>query len=152
MKQEIFLTKEGLISAEDELGELIEYRNTEVIPLLKTTRQQTWNTEYMQVEAERDVLERRIDDLRVLINRATIIEKADTNKVSIGTKVKLSFLQDNIVETYSIVGVPETNPFENKISHEAPIAKAILGRKVDDIVSIMRGPKEYQVKILGITA
>ena len=55
-------------------------------------------------------------------------------------------------EDYSIVGVKEADPFNNKISNESPIAKAILGKKIGDIVSVDSPNGKYDVKVVAITA
>ena len=52
-------------------------------------------------------------------------------------------------DTYEIVGVIEANPMENKLSSESPLAKAVLGHKVGDIVEV-EVAKPYKVEILGI--
>ena len=53
-------------------------------------------------------------------------------------------------EKYTIVGIKEADPFENKISNESPIAKAILGAKLGDVRSVLSPNGEYQVKITCI--
>lgn len=85
-----------------------------------------------------------------MIDKAEIIEQKSTDKVSIGSSVKLEFLDDHEVETYTIVGTSEVDPFANKISNESPIAKAILNSKVGDVATVVCDAGNYQVKVLEI--
>ena len=85
-----------------------------------------------------------------MLERAVVIEKVNTDVVSIGTKVTIEYVDDEDQEEYSIVGSQEADPFSNKISNESPIAKAILGLKVGDVVSVESPNGKYDVKILAI--
>ena len=70
--------------------------------------------------------------------------------VAIGSKVKLEYVEDKETEEYTIVGSKEADPFQNKISNESPIAKAILGLKVGEVVSVESPNGKYDVKIVEI--
>ena len=65
-------------------------------------------------------------------------------------EVKLEYVGDDEIDEYSIVGSKEADPFTNKISNESPIAKAIIGHKVGDIVNVVSPNGEYQVKVVEI--
>ena len=67
-----------------------------------------------------------------------------------GNSVKLEYVEDNEIETYSIVGSKEADPFANKISNESPIAQAIMGQKVDSIVTVDSPNGKYSVRIVEI--
>ena len=87
-----------------------------------------------------------------MIEKAEVIKDVNTNIVSIGTKVKLEYVGDDEVEEYSIVGSKEADPFSNKISNESPIAKAIMGLEVGNVVSVDSPNGKYDVKIVEISA
>jgi len=155
MRKPIYLTKQGLLEAKEELDNLLKYKRLEVIQDLKNTRYSDKlleNAEYSYVKQDQAMVEKRIAELNYLIANAVIITDVNTDEVSIGAKVKLKFIPENEIETYAIVGTHEINPVKNKISTEAPIAKAILGKKVDDIVNVIHKFGEYKVKILEIHA
>ena len=59
-------------------------------------------------------------------------------------------IDDNEVEEYKIVGSTEADPFENKISNSSPIAKAIIGKKVNDIASVESPNGSYDVQVVSI--
>ena len=53
-------------------------------------------------------------------------------------------------ETYHLVGPNEANPREGRISHESPIGQALMGKKVNDVVTAKVPSGTIRVKILGI--
>ena len=152
-QKEIFLTQEGLDDLKKELDELIQVRRPEVINALKDARAQgdlSENAEYDAARNEQAIVEARIRELEAMIEKAVIITNVNTEVVSIGTKVTLEYVEDEEEEEYSIVGSSEADPFENKISNESPIAKAIMGLKVGSVVSVESPNGKYDVKILAI--
>ena len=152
-QKELYLTQEGLDELRKELDELIQVKRPEVITALKDARAQgdlSENAEYDAARTEQAIVESRIKELEVMLERAVIITKVDTDVVSIGTKVTLEYVDDEEEEEYSIVGSSEADPFTNKISNESPIAKAIMGLKVGSVVSVESPNGKYNVKILAI--
>jgi len=152
-QKELYLTQEGLDELRKELDELIQVKRPEVITALKDARAQgdlSENAEYDAARTEQAIVESRIKELEVMLERAVIITKVDTDVVSIGTKVTLEYVDDEEEEEYSIVGSSEADPFTNKISNESPIAKAIMGLKVGSVVSVESPNGKYDVKILAI--
>ena len=153
MSKEIYLTSEGLEELKKELEYLKLEKRPEVISALKDARalgDLSENAEYDAARQEQAIVEGRIAELEVMIENAVIIEKANTDCVGIGTKVKLEYVDDNDTEEYSIVGSKEADPFANKISNESPIAQAIIGLKVGDIAHVSSPNGQYDVKILEI--
>ena len=153
--KEIYVTNEGLEQMKQELEDLIQVKRPEVIKALKEARalgDLSENAEYDAARQEQAQTEARIKELESMIEHAVIIENVDTNEVSIGTKVTIEYVDDDDTEEYSIVGVKEADPFNNKISNESPIARAILGKKIGDIVSVDSPNGKYDVKVVAITA
>ena len=152
-ERELYLTEEGLEEIKKELDELKLVKRPEVINALKDARAQgdlSENAEYDAARSEQAIVESRIKDLEVMLERAVVITKVNTDVVSIGTKVTLEYVDDDDTEEYSIVGSQEADPFTNKISNESPIAKAIMGLKVGSVVSVDSPNGKYNVKILAI--
>ena len=152
-EKELYLTEEGLEEIKKELDELKLVRRPEVINALKDARAQgdlSENAEYDAARSEQAIVESRIKELEVMLERAVVITKVETDVVSIGTKVTLEYVDDEDTEEYSIVGSQEADPFTNKISNESPIAKAIMGLKVGSVVSVDSPNGKYDVKILAI--
>ena len=151
--KELYLTQEGLDEIKKELDELKLVKRPEVISALKDARAQgdlSENAEYDAARTEQAIVEARIKDLEVMVENAVVITKADTDKVAIGAKVTLQYIDDDDTVEYSIVGSQEADPFENKISNESPIAKAILNKKAGDTVTVESPNGTYDVKIISI--
>ena len=153
MTNEVYVTAKGLEDMKNELDYLINEKRPEVINALKEARalgDLSENAEYDAARNDQAITENRIKELEALIEKAKIIDEVATDKVTIGTSVKLEYVEAGDVETYSIVGSTEADPFANKISNESPIAKAILGAKVNDVVAVESPNGTYNVKIIEI--
>lgn len=151
--KELYITQEGLDELKKELDELKLVKRPEVISALKDARAQgdlSENAEYDAARTEQAIVEARIKDLEVMVENAVVITKADSDKVGLGTTVTIEYVGDDDTEEYSIVGSQEADPFANKISNESPIAKAIMNKKVGDIVSVESPNGTYDVKIVAI--
>lgn len=152
-EKEVYLTQEGLDELKKELDNLKFEKRPEVINALKDARalgDLSENAEYDAARQEQAIVEGRIAELEVMIENAVVIEKKATDEVSIGTKVKIEYVDDQETDEYSIVGSKEADPFLNKISNESPIAQAIIGLKVGDIAHVSSPNGQYDVKILEI--
>lgn len=153
-KKKTYLTEEGLNDLKKELDYLKNERRPEVIQALKEARalgDLSENAEYDAARAEQAEVEGKIASIETMLENAEIIKDVNTNKVSIGTTVTLKYLEDDEVDTYTIVGSKEADPFDNKISNESPIAKAIIGAKKGELVTVDSPNGKYQVEILEIS-
>ena len=151
--KEVYLTQEGLDKLKEELDYLKLEKRPEVISALKDARalgDLSENAEYDAARNEQAIVEAKIAELEVMIENAVVIKEVSTDKVSIGNSVKIEYVEDNDTEVYSIVGSKEADPFQNKISNESPIAKAILGLSVGDIAHVDRPNGKYSVKVVEI--
>lgn len=151
--KEVFMTESGLEEIKKELDYLKLEKRPEVITALQEARSLgdlSENAEYDAARNEQAQVEAKIKELEVLIENAKIIEKVRTDIVQIGTKVKIEYVEDKDIDEYTIVGSKEADPFSNKISNESPIAKAIIGKKIGDVVSVDSPNGKYDVKIIEI--
>lgn len=151
--KEYYLTEAGLEELKKELEYLKVTKRPEVIQALKEARalgDLSENAEYDAARAEQAEVEGRITQLEVMIEKAVIIEQNDTDKVSIGTTVTIKYLDEDEIDTYTIVGTSEVDPFANKISNESPLARAITGLKEKEIATVICEAGNYQVEIVKI--
>ena len=151
--KEVYLTEEGLLALREELEFLKTKKRPEIIQALKDARalgDLSENAEYDSARNEQAIVEARILDLEQMIEKAVIIKEINKEVVSLGTKVTIEYEDDNGQEIYHIVGSKEADPFVNKISNESPIAQAILGHKVGEIVPVSSPNGVYEVKIVQI--
>ena len=153
-KKEIFLTSEGYLELENELHYLKTEKRKEVTQTLKDARalgDLSENSEYEQAREDQANLEKRIVEVEYALEHAVVIDKAETDgTVGIGSEVKLKYEDDDDTESYKIVGSQEADPFNNKISNESPIAAAIMGKKVGEVVEVSSPDGVYSVKIVAI--
>ena len=150
-----FLTKEGYQKLQDELDYLRTAKRQEVANRLHEAMEGgelIENAEYEAAKNEQAFVEGRIQELDLLLATAKIIEdngKKKSDMVHLGSKVTIK--EGNFeAEAFTIVGAVEANPREGKISNESPIGKAILNRKVGDIVKVETPGGTYNVKILKV--
>ena len=151
--KEVYVTSEGLEKMKSELDYLKMEKRPEVIQSLKEARalgDLSENAEYDAARAAQAEVENKITELEQMIEHAVVIEETTADEVSIGNSVKIKYVEDGDVEEFTIVGSKEADPFENKISNESPIAKAILNKKVNEVVSVDSPNGKYDVQILEI--
>ena len=96
------------------------------------------NSEYDEAMSDQAKMEARIADIEYMLAHAKVLDEStlSTERVHTGLSVRV---YDRTFEeecTYHIVGVPQANPAEDKISDESPIGKGLLGRKVGDVVTV----------------
>lgn len=152
-KDECLLTADGFLALEEELNELKTVKRPQIIEAIKDARAQgdlSENADYDAARNDQAVLEARIKELEYMIDNAKIIKGGEKGVVGLGSTIKISYIEDDEEEEYKIVGSLEANPFENRISNESPIGKAVLNKKVGDVVSVESPNGSYDVKILSI--
>ena len=85
-----------------------------------------------------------------MLENVEVIKERNTEVVDIGTNVKIKYDDDDETDVYTICGSKEVDPFNNKISNESPIAKALMHHKVGDVVTVESPNGEYNVEIMEI--
>ena len=152
-KEEILLTAAGYAELEEELNDLRINKRAENVQAIKEARSHgdlSENSEYDAARDEQAKIEARIQELEYKLENATIIDTKKKDKVNVGCKVTIEYVEDKEEDEYTIVGSLEADPFENKISNESPIGSAIMGKKVGDIIDVDANGSSYKVKILKI--
>ena len=149
------LTYAGLKQYEDELQNLKVVRRKEVAQKIKEAREQgdlSENAEYDAAKDEQRDIELRIEELEKLLKNAEVVveEEIDVNKINIGCKVKLLDVEYDEEREFYIVGSTEANSLQNKISNEAPVGRALIGKSVGDVVDVETQAGIIQYKVLEI--
>ncbi|WP_287451858.1 transcription elongation factor GreA [Brochothrix sp.] len=158
MEEKVFpMTLEGKKKLEDEIHELKTVKRKEVVERIKIARgfgDLSENSEYDAAKDEQAFVEGRITTLENMVRNAEIIDSSDSANdiVSIGKTITFKELPKGDDETYTIVGSAEANPFKGLISNDSPIAKALLGHKVNEEVSVPTPSGEVNVRIVDIKA
>lgn len=151
----VYLTDQGFLELETELNKLKNIKRPAVIKALKEARalgDLSENADYDAARSEQAQVEGRIQELEKIIENAHIIEKGSTDSVSLGTTVKIKYVDDDDdeLEEYLIVGSKEADPSNNKISNESPLAKAIMNAKAGEVRSVESPNGTYDVEIVEI--
>ena len=150
----VYVTLEGNEKLKEERANLIHVVRKEVISDLKAAREQgdlSENADYDAARERQGKVEARITELEKMLNNIEIIdEKKGASKiVRLGSTIEVMDLEMNESTKYSIVGSVEADPLNGKLSNETLLAQALLGKKVDDIVTVAV-EEPYKVKILKI--
>ncbi|UQS82558.1 transcription elongation factor GreA [Bombilactobacillus folatiphilus] len=148
------MTAQGKQKLEQELEDLKLKKRPEIIERIKIARgfgDLSENSEYSSAKDEQSIVESRISEIMTMLQYADVVDvsQVDENEVSVGKTV--TFQEDGEeAETYQIVGAAEADPLEGKISNNSPIAKSLLGKKVDDLVEISTPGGSFTVKIIDV--
>ena len=147
------LTKEGVAKLEAEYRHLLDVERPAITKELVEARalgDLSENADYDAAREGQARIESRIKEIEAILNNYELIkEKGSTKTVQVGSFVTVKMIDFDEEEKYEIVGVIEANPLENKISNEAPLAKAILGHKIGEVVEV-EVAKPYKVEIVAI--
>jgi|SRR3989338_3910659 len=146
-----YFSKEGLGKLKTELEGLKTKKRKEIADRLeyaKSLGDLSENSEYQEAKESQLLNEAKISELEDMLRRAVVVEHSpNLGKVDIGSKVSV---EDGTGKQtiFTIVGSNEAAPAENKISHESPLGKAILGKKKFDQVTVVtpKGPVEYKIQ------
>ncbi len=152
-KKECLMTADGFLELENELNDLKLNKRPEIIQALKEARAQGDLSENADYDAARNAqaeLEGKIKELEYMLENAKIIDNNNKDVINIGSTITICYIDDNEEEEYKIVGSMESDPMNNKISNESPIGKAVIGKKVNDVVSVESPNGAFEIKILKI--
>ena len=153
--QKTVLTEEGLKKLEAQLDYLISVRRNEVSEQIAVARgfgDLSENAEYDEAKKEQAKVEEEIVRLTNTIRTAVVEADSDisTEKVSVGTTVRVKDVDTGDEDEYAIVGANESDPYENKISYESPVGAGLLGAKKGQIVTIEIPAGELHYEVLEI--
>lgn len=147
--QDVFLTNDGRQRALSQLEFLRTVRRAEVAQYLHDAKESgdvIDNAAYEDAKNEQARLEGRIMELEQMLAKAKLIDRVQSDVVTLGSLVHMRTSEDREYH-YSIVGAFDADPRSGRISNESPVGKALLGHKAGDciIVSTPGGVKEYTI-------
>ncbi|CDZ23263.1 transcription elongation factor GreA [[Clostridium] cellulosi] len=155
MSKQVVLTDEGLKKLEQELEMLKTEKRKEIADKIKVALSfgdLSENSEYDEAKNEQAMVEARIMQIESMLKNVKIIDDDEitTDKVALGSKVKVLDVEFNEETVYTIVGSTEADPDANRISDESPVGKALLGHGVGETVSVETPGGIIELKILEI--
>jgi len=153
MAQPSYLTPEGEEKLKAELQELKGAKREELSQRLRSAIQMgdlSENADYHKAKEDQGFLEGRIQELENILRNAVIIEKSSgQDYVFIGSHVTIQEGTSG-PETYHLVGPTEADPRKGKISHESPIGRALMNKKVGEVAEAEAPGGKIKFKILKI--
>jgi len=145
-----YFSEEGLAKLKKELEERKTKTRQEIAQRLeyaKSLGDLSENSEYQEAKESQMLNESTIAELEDTLRRSVLVHKSlSSDIVEIGSKVTVE-AKGSAQLSFSIVGANEAAPLENKISHESPLGRALIGHKKGDKVSAQtpKGPVEYKI-------
>jgi len=150
------ITRNGYNQLHKELINLKKVVRPQVIKAIEEARAHgdlSENAEYVAAKERQSFVETKIREIEQKLANAEIMDHLPSNdgKVGFGSTVTLENCDNGEKVTYQIVGPDESDIPSGKISIASPLGKALIGKEVDDEVSVKTpgGTKKYT--ILNIT-
>ena len=154
--ERLIVSKEGYDRMMSELGRMV---NVEMVNLTKELSKVAdvsgdvrENVEYNALMEKQTILKMTINKLEDEIKRAEILELEDvsTDLVDIGTNVIFEDIDNGEKGNYIILGPWDADFGKRILSYRSPIAKALLGKRVDDEIDVRIGDDRRRFKVIAI--
>jgi len=150
------ITLNGSDDLKDELHQLKHSARPEVVAAIAEARAHgdlKENAEYHAAKEQQSFIEGRIQELGGVLSNAQIIDPKTLHqdgRVVFGVVVDLINIENEDAVTYQIVGDYESDIKKNRISISSPIARALIGKEVEDIavVKAPSGDIEYEIEAI----
>lgn len=151
------MTPAGLQNLKDDLKRLKMEERPKVIEAIAEARDHgdiSENAEYDAAKERQAFIESRIRDIENKIANAQVVNPEDLNteRVVFGVKVTIQDLESGDELRYQIVGADEADVASMRISVVSPVARALIGKRVGDVVQVQipRGIREFEVMEISL--
>jgi transcription elongation factor GreA len=147
------MTATGVQALRSEMDRLKSVERPRIVQAISEALEQgdlRENAEYQYAKEEQGFIEGRILEIENKLSAVQVIDVmsiSPTGRVIFGTTVKLVNLEDDAESTYQIVGDDEADIKVNKISVYSPVARALIGKEIGDVVTVVtpNGDVEYEI-------
>ena len=155
-KKQYVMTYEGVKKLEDELEYLKTVKRKEITEKIKVALgygDLSEKSEYDEAKNDQAFTEGRIVTLENMLKNAVVVDESEIphDIVSVGSKVRVKDFEFDEEVDYTIVGSAEADPMNFKISNESPVGKALIGRKIGEIVEVQVPDGVNKFEILEIS-
>ena len=154
--QAIPMTLRGAEKLREELDFLKSVRRPEIIAAIAEAREHgdlKENAEYHAAREQQGFCEGRIKDIEAKLSNAQVIDitkMPNNGRVIFGSTVSVLNLDNDEEQTYRIVGDDEADFKQNLISVNSPIARGLIGKEQDDVVTIRTPGGEVEYEIIKV--
>jgi transcription elongation factor GreB len=149
-----YLTPEGAKKLAAELNQLISVDRAKVVQEVAEAAAQgdrSENAEYIYGKKKLREIDRRIRFITKRLDSAVVVKQESGHaEVRFGATVEVED-ENGKQSRYLIVGPDEAAPAEGRISFQSPLGRALMKRKVGDVVSVVRPAGEIEIEIKAIS-
>ena len=155
-KETIFLTKEGHSLMQQEMNQSKKILYEEIPKKLKASKLSGGdlreNKEYMYLQSQQQYYEREVRRLTSILDAAEVIpdEEISAEEIGIGTSFILQDLGIMESGTFSLVSSPEVDLEKGKISLEAPVGRALIGKREGDEITVALPSGKGRFRVIAI--
>ncbi len=153
MSERVPMTRQGFDKLEADLRELKSVDRHQIVKEIEIARAHgdiSENAEFHAAKERQSHIEGRIRSLEDKLARAQVIDPTgpSPNSVRFGVTVVLLDAETDEEVTYTLVGEDESDIASGKLSISSPIARALLGKRVDEVVRVQvpKGTREFEVR------
>ncbi len=147
------MTIEGEAALRKELDHLIKVVRPGIIEAIATAREHgdlKENAEYHAAREQQSFAEGRVQDIEGKLSNSQIIDisaMAQGDRVIFGALVTIINIDTDEIVSYRLVGDDEADVKQGKISYQSPIARALIGKEIGDVVVVKApsGDVEYEI-------
>ncbi|MGE3758966.1 MAG: transcription elongation factor GreA [Pseudobdellovibrionaceae bacterium] len=150
------ITVFGKAQLESELKKLMHEQRPAVIRAIEEARSHgdiSENAEYDAAKEQQAMIEGRIAEIQSKIAIAEVVDPTTikSDRIVFGAHFTVTDVDTDEEQSYQIVGVDEADVKSGKISVMSPLARAVIGKQVGDIVVVRspKGDKEFEVKVFS---
>lgn len=146
------MTLHGKQKLDSELKRLMQEERPAVIKAIEEARAHgdiSENAEYDAAKERQAMIEGRIGDIQSKIATAEVINPSEikSKHIVFGATVALEEVESGEKVNYQIVGVDEADVKQGKVSIMSPLARALIGKKVKEVIFVQspKGDREYEI-------
>ncbi len=150
--EKIPVTLRGKAMLEEELKRLVHTERPEVIRAIEEARSHgdiSENAEYAAAKERQSMIEARIAEIQGRLATAEVVDTSQlkSDRIVFGSIVDLQDVETDEKVTYQIVGIDEADVKSGRISVMSPLARALIGKLMGDIVQLRspKGEREFEV-------
>lgn len=152
----VYMTEEGYKKLLDQIAHMESVERPAISAAIAEARDKgdlSENSEYDAAKEAQGMLEMKIAQLKDTLANARVIDEShlSTDTVQILNKVTVKNLGTGKENTYMLVSESEANRKEGKLATSTPIGKALLGKKVGDIIEVIVPAGAMKLEILNIS-
>ena len=155
MPERIPITKQGLEKLKAELQHLMRVERPGIQKAIAEAREHgdlRENAEFHAAKEKQSFIEGRIQAINARFANLQVVDPAEykSDSIAFGATVTIENLDTEETSRYQIVGPDEANMEENRISFQSPVARALIGGKVGDVLTLNVPKGKVEVEITDV--